>query len=312
MDLLHDHLVRARAAGAVFARSVACPPWGVTLPGSIQLSLHTVLRGHAWLWLDDPADAERLLPGDLAIVVGGRDHHIADEPNPDRCVTHEQFWAAGAGDDAEDPNAAVFLCGAYRLAGDVGRSLIQALPPMLVIRPSAHDQVHDVVSLISHELTQPSPGQQTVLDRLLDVLLVLVMRAAYEHSSNAPRWYRAAEDPRLGRALQAMHEGPEHSWTVPELAHLSAMSRPSFARNFERALGQPPMQYLTDWRLTLAREYLLANELTMEQIAHRTGYSSPNAFAATFRRHVGLPPGRWRQEATAQRPEATAQAQMPV
>jgi AraC-like DNA-binding protein len=223
-------------------------------------------------------------------------------------MTHEQFWAAGAGDDAEDPHAAVFLCGASRLAGDVGRSLIQALPPMLVIRPSAHGQVHDVVSLISRELTQPAPGKQTVLDRLLDVLLVLIMRAAYEHSSTAPRWYRAAKDPRLGRALQAMHEGPEHGWTVPELAHLSAMSRPSFARNFERALGQTPMQYLTDWRLTLAREYLLANELTMEQIAHRTGYSSPNAFAATFRRHVGLPPGRWRQEATAQRPEATAQA----
>jgi transcriptional regulator GlxA family with amidase domain len=88
-------------------------------------------------------------------------------------------------------------------------------------------------------------------------------------------------------------------WTVPELAHLSAMSRPSFARNFERALGQTPMQYLTDWRLTLAREYLLAGQLTMEQIAHRTGYGSPNAFAAMFRRHFGLPPGRWRQEATA-------------
>jgi len=299
MDLLHDHLVRAHASGAVFARSVARPPWGVTLPGSIQLSLHTVLRGHAWLWLDDPAGAERLLPGDLAIVVGGRDHHIAHEPNPEACVTHEQFWAADARDDAEDPSAAVFLCGAYRLAGDIGRSLIQALPPMLAIRPSAHDQVHDVVSLISRELTQSAPGQQTVLDRLLDVLLVLVIRAAYEHSPNAPRWYRAAEDPRLGRALQAMHEGPEHSWTVPELARLSAMSRPSFARNFERALGQTPMQYLTDWRMTLAREYLLAKELTMEQIAQRTGYSSPNAFAATFRRHVGLPPGRWRQEATA-------------
>ncbi|WP_042375574.1 AraC family transcriptional regulator [Streptacidiphilus neutrinimicus] len=298
MDLLHDYLVRARASGAVFARSVARPPWGLTLPASIQLSLHTVLRGHAWLWLDDPAAAQRLLPGDLAIVVGGRDHHLADEPTPERCTTHEQFWATGAGNDADDPHATVFLCGAYRLAGDVGRSLIQALPPMLVIRPSAHDQVHDVVSLISRELMHSAPGQQTVLDRLLDVLLVLVMRASYQDNPSAPRWYRAAEDPRLGRALQAMHEDPGHSWTVPELAAVSAMSRPSFARNFERALGQTPMQYLTDWRLTLAREYLLANELTMEQIARRTGYSSPNAFAATFRRHIGLPPGRWRQEAS--------------
>jgi hypothetical protein len=90
----------------------------------------------------------------------------------------------------------------------VGRSLIQALPPVLVIRPSAHDHVHDVVSLVSRELTQSAPGQQTVLDRLLDILLVLVMRASYQHSTTAPRWYRAAEDPRLGRALQAMHEDP--------------------------------------------------------------------------------------------------------
>ncbi len=295
MDLLHDHLLRARASGGVFARSVAVPPWGLTLPGSIQLSLHTVLRGHMWLWLDDPAEAERLLPGDLAFVVGGREHHIAHEADPNLCMSHEEFWARDP-DDSRDPDATIFLCGAYRLAGDVGRALIQALPPTLVIRPAPHDQIHDVVSLISRELSQPTLGQQTVLDRLLDVLLVMGMRVSFDQSSSAPRWYHAASDPRLGRALQAMHNEPERAWTVPELAHISAMSRPSFARNFERALGQSPMQYLTDWRLTLARDYLLSGELTLEQIAHRTGYSSPNAFSATFRRHVGLAPGQWRDQ----------------
>ena len=167
---------------------------------------------------------------------------------------------------------------------------------MLVIRPAPHDQAHDVVSLISRELSQPIPGQQTVLDRLLDVLLVMAMRASFNQSSTAPRWYQAASDPRLGRALQAMHDEPEREWTVPQLADISAMSRPSFARNFERALGQTPMQYLTDWRLTLARDYLLSGELTLQEIADRIGYSSPNAFAATFRRHVGLAPGQWRQQ----------------
>lgn len=295
MDLLHEYLVRARATGAVFGRSVAMPPWGLTLPGAIQLSLHTVLRGHLWLWLDDPVKAVRLLPGDLALVVGGPDHHLAHEPDPNLCMPHERFWARRA-DEADNPDAAIFLCGAYRLAGDVGRGLIQALPPMLVIRPAPHDPAHDVVSLISRELSRSTPGQQTVLDRLLDVLLVMVMRASFDQSSTAPRWYHAASDARLGRALQAMHDKPDRAWTVPELARLSAMSRPSFARNFERALGQSPMQYLTEWRLTLARDYLLSGELTLEQIADRVGYSSPNAFAATFRRHVGLAPGQWRQQ----------------
>jgi AraC-like DNA-binding protein len=123
---------------------------------------------------------------------------------------------------------------------------------MLVVQPAPHDQVHNVVSLISRELSHPTPGQQTVLDRLLDVLLVMAMRASFEQSSTAPRWYHAASDPRLGRALQAMHNEPQRAWTVPELAHLSAMSRPSFARNFERALGQLPHRLAANARSRLS------------------------------------------------------------
>src|SRR5260221_268772 len=92
MDLLDDRLIRARASGAVFARSVARPPWGLTLPGSIQLSLHTVLRGHLWLWLDDRAQTVRLLPADLALGGGGRDHHIPHKPGLDlSCCVRPQL-----------------------------------------------------------------------------------------------------------------------------------------------------------------------------------------------------------------------------
>jgi AraC-like DNA-binding protein len=90
---------------------------------------------------------------------------------------------------------------------------------------------------------------------------------------------------------------------VPELASLSGLSRPAFARNFERSLGQAPMQYLTDWRMTLARDYLRTGELTLAQVANPTGYASPNAFAAAFRRHHGLPPGQWQRGELARSPE---------
>ncbi|VVE41056.1 cupin domain-containing protein [Pandoraea anhela] len=165
MDLLHEYLTRARASGALFARSVALPPWGLKLPAAIQLALHTVLRGSMWVWHEKPAEALRLLPGDVALVVGGRDHHIAHQPDPNLCMSHEQFWARDAV-DAGNPDTDLFLCGAYRLAGDVGRGLIQALPPLLVIRPDTHDSIHDIVSLISRELSTPLSAQQTVLDRL--------------------------------------------------------------------------------------------------------------------------------------------------
>ena len=189
----------------------------------------------------------------------------------------------------------MFLCGAYRLAGDIGAGLVDALPPVLAFPASVDDPIHAVVTLLSREMAHPQPGQQTVLDRLLDVLVVLGLRTGLARSSNAPSWFRAAADERLSRALQAIHEYAGRPWTVEELARVALMSRASFARVFKQALGQTPMQYLSDWRMTLARDLLLTERLSLAQIAERVGYSSQYAFATAFRRHHGEPPGRWRQ-----------------
>jgi AraC-like DNA-binding protein len=92
-----------------------------------------------------------------------------------------------------------------------------------------------------------------------------------------------------------MHANAGEPWTVDELAKLGNMSRATFARVFQQALGQAPMQYLSDWRMTLARDLLLVQDTTLAEIADRVGYSSVYAFATAFRRHHGEPPGRWRQ-----------------
>jgi AraC-like DNA-binding protein len=295
VDVLQDRLAIARASGGVFARSVVRPPWGLRLPGTIPLAVHAVVQGRAWLWLDDPDAPLELAPGDVALVRGGPDHHIAHDPGA-TCLSPGEFRSRHAGDEPSgDRRASVFLCGAYRFSGDVGRGLLEALPPILALSAAADDPLHDVIALLSRELAASAPGQQTVLDRLLDVLLVLAIRACFERSADAPRWYRASADQRLSPALSAMHEDAARSWTVPELAAVSGLSRAAFARSFQQALGQAPMQYLTDWRMTLARDHLRRGELTLAQIADRTGYASPYAFAAAFSRHHGRPPGQWRQ-----------------
>jgi AraC-like DNA-binding protein len=295
MDLLQDHLARARASGGVFARTVAAPPWGLRLSGSIQLALHAVVQGRAWLWLDDPQAAAELAPGELALVRGGLDHHIAHEPAA-ACLEPAEFKARHANDQhCDDRRATVFLCGAYRFSGDVGEALLGALPQVLPLSAAVGDPLHDVIAVLSRELAAPQPGQQTVLDRLLDILLVLAIRTSFKTSS-APRWFQASADPRLSAALHAIHDDAAHPWTVPELAAVSGLSRAAFARSFQRALAQAPMQYLTSWRMTLARDYLRTGQPTLAQVAERTGYASPYAFAAAFRRHHGQPPGLWRQQ----------------
>src|SRR6266436_6605967 len=97
MDLLQDHLARARASGGVFARTVARPPWGLRLAGTIQLAVHAVVEGRAWLWLDDPDSSLELAPGDIALVRGGPDHHIAHEPGA-ACLEPDEFRAQRAHD----------------------------------------------------------------------------------------------------------------------------------------------------------------------------------------------------------------------
>jgi AraC-like DNA-binding protein len=296
MDLLYDHLVRARATGAVFARTVAEPPWGLRLGGSIQLAVHTIIRGRGWLWLDTPGSAVELSPGTVTLVRGGPDHRIGHEPGAD-CLDPEQFRARHAqADSGDNPRATVFLCGAYQFAGDVGSGLLDALPQVMTFSATIDDPLRDVITLLSRELVHTEPAQQIVLDRLLDLLLVLVIRSDFRRSATAPRWYRASADPRLSAVLQAMHENPDQPWTVPELAAIGGLSRAAFARVFREALGQAPMQYLTEWRMTLARDYLRADDLNLAQIADAVGYGSPFAFAAAFRRHHGAPPGAWRQQ----------------
>lgn len=295
MDVLQEHLARARASGGVFARSVARAPWGLRLPGSIQLAVHAVVRGSAWIWLDDPDDAIQLVPGDVALVRGGPDHHVAHGAGA-ICLSHEDFLERQAPEpQADDGQATVFLCGAYRFSGDVGRGLLEALPPIMHLPGAPDDRLTTVTGLLSRELAGSEPGQQTVLDRLLDVVLVYAMRLALSRSSDSPRWFRAAGDPRLGPALRAIHSDPGHHWTVTELASLSGLSRAAFARAFQQALDQAPMQYLTDWRMTVARDQLRSGDLTLTEIADRAGYASQYAFATAFRRHHGAPPGRWRQ-----------------
>lgn len=232
VDVLQEHRARARATGGVFVRSVAQPPWGLCLPGSIQLAVHAVVRGRAWLWLDDPRAAFELAPGDAALVWGGPEHRIAHGPTAS-CLAPEVFRQLHppGGEQADDPAATILLCGAYQFAGDVGRGLVEALSPILYLPHMDDDHpLHDAIGLLARELATPAPGQQTVLDRLLDIVLVQALRTSFGQSPDVPRWYQASTDPRLDPALRAMHTDPAHHWTVPELASRSGLSRAVFAR----------------------------------------------------------------------------------
>jgi transcriptional regulator GlxA family with amidase domain len=180
------------------------------------------------------------------------------------------------------------LIGTYERGTAVGALLLEHLPAELVL-PGLD---LPVAGLLGREVVRDEPGQSAVLDRLLDLLLVSVLRTAL------PRGELAPSDPAVRGALRAMHEHPERPWTVQALAHAAGLSRAAFARRFAEAVGEPPLGHLTRWRLALAADLLAGTELTLGAIAARVGYADAFALSAAFKRRYGAPPSRYRATAS--------------
>ncbi len=189
------------------------------------------------------------------------------------------------------------LVGTYQMSGEVGRRLLAALPTLAVL---SHDICESpVLALLDDEIDKDRPGQEVVLDRLLDLLLVGVLRAWFSRpDADAPAWYLAHGDPVVGRALRLLHEYPNHQWTVASLAEAVGASRAALARRFTDLVGEPPMAYLTGWRLALAADLLRDTDETIGTIARKVGYGSPFALSAAFKRVRGVSPDQHRRGRT--------------
>jgi AraC-like DNA-binding protein len=306
MDVLTDLLQRSSARGAAFSRTIAHGAWGLRFSGGAALAVHVVAEGEVHLWTTRPEQAVRLLPGDIVLVREPTAQHLAHAPGAP-CRPAAEVMTAGTGvsnrmrlGEPGDGPRAMFFCGAYRFEGDLCHSLLAALPELLPMRPAAGSTLRATLDLLAGEMLRDEPGQQTLLDRLLDVALVQILREHFtSRDDSAPGWFRASADERIGTALRALHADPAHPWTVAELAEQAVLSRSAFARQFTELVGMAPLAYLNDWRMALARERLRDTEARLAAIATSLGYASEFSFAAAFKRHHGVAPGRWRADARA-------------
>ena len=303
MDALTDLLGRARATGALFAVTELHGRGGLLLPSQAALTVHVVSRGR--LWLQHDRDVVALVEGDVVLVraptvvavLAGESEPA--EPLEDLLARHgARAPGPGVGHLVlpGDGGPAELVCGAYSLSGSVCERLLDVLPP--VARVGAVGALASVVQLVVDELETPLAGQQTALDRLLDLLLVHVLRAHFDAAA-APPWYAGSGDAVLGPVLRALHAEPARRWTVEELARVAGLSRAAFARRFTAVVGEPPLAYLTGWRMALAQDALRREGSTVAAVAREVGYGSEFALSAAFTGHVGDAPSHWRARARA-------------
>ncbi|MEU6788613.1 AraC family transcriptional regulator [Nonomuraea angiospora] len=303
MDQLAALLDGPRARGAFLLRSILDPPWSMRIQDEAPLSLIAQVRGESWIAFDS-GEPVRLSPGEVAIARGPRPYTVASEPGlkpqvvilpGQECRTIDgespyDTMSMGVRTWGNDPSGGtVLLTGTYNLEGEVSRRLLDALPQLLV-QPGA-----PISSLLGAEIVKDEPGQEAVLDRLLDLLLIAVLRSWFAtHANEAPAWYRAMGDAVVGRAMRLLQNNPAHPWTVAALATEVGVSRASLARRFTELVGEPPMSFLTDWRLALAADLLREPNATIGSVARKVGYGSPFALSAAFKRVRGVSPQEYR------------------
>ncbi|GII82619.1 AraC family transcriptional regulator [Sphaerisporangium siamense] len=303
MDALARLLDGPRARGAFFLRSIFTPPWSLRVRDGAPLTLVAMVRGEAWL-VPETGDPVLLRPGDTAVVRGPEPYTMADDPDTppkivihpgQRCATPDGRPLDGVMDlgvrtwgDSPDGPVMMLTC-TYQMRGEISGRLLAALPVLVVLAGDAWDS--PLIPLLAGEMVKDEPGQEAVLDRLLDLLLIAVLRAWFARADGgAPAWYRAYGDPVVGTALRLVHNAPEHPWTVAELASRSGVSRAALARRFAELVGEPPMAYLTGWRLDLAADLLRETDATIEAVARQVGYGSAFALSAAFKRVRGVSP----------------------
>jgi AraC-like DNA-binding protein len=190
------------------------------------------------------------------------------------------------GNTASGTDRAV-IC-AYEGRSEVSSRLLNALPTVLVVQ--GENWQTPLVDLLTDEAGRDGPGQEAYLDRLLDLLLMDVLRTWFDRDDQAPTWWHAERDPLVGPALRLIYNNPEHPWTVANLAAAVGCSRAVFARRFADQVGEPPIAFLTGWRLALAADLLRASGSTIASVARQVGYGTPFALSSAFKRAYGVSP----------------------
>jgi AraC-like DNA-binding protein len=294
VDVIGDLLNEVRARGAVFGRSPASPPWSLRFAARAPLSLATMVHGEAWV-VPAGSEARLLRQGDVALVRSDRAFVIADSPaTPPQRVVHGEDRAGELDQGVRADGGCLLVTGAYQLGGELSQRLLDVLPQVLVV-PGGDVLLGPPLELVCAEVNGSAPGRQVVLDRLLDVLLVVALRAWFaREEADAPSWYAALSDPRIGRALRMIHDAPAAGWTVAALADAVGMSRAAFARRFTALVRQPPLAYVTEWRMALAADLLARRETTVAAAARQVGYADAFGFSAAFKRVRGVSPSTLR------------------
>jgi AraC-like DNA-binding protein len=304
-DALSEVLQDLRVSGASYGRCELASPWGIDFPPQREARFHFVAKGSCWLrspereWI--PLEA-----GDVVLLPHGTVHALADavrrrtkpiDAFPVQQTGERTYLLSAGGSGART----VLACCSVSFEEPAVHPLLELMPPMLLVRNGANDDpsLPALLEAMAEEVLSQRVGAAGMMRRLADVVITRVIRAWVEgRQADTSGWLAALRDPKIGRALVAIHRRPGEAWSLDALADVARISRSRFAERFAAVLGIPPAQYVARWRMHLAAGWLRNERLTVAEVATRLAYESEASFSRAFKRLMGVPPSALRRADT--------------
>lgn len=307
MDVLSNVLNVTNLATHVLGAREFIAPWGIAMDAQDHSAVHYIRRGSCWLFRGNE-EPVRLNAGDVVLIANG-DPHVLCSHRDMRAVEPYQQAIARAQNNVVPPRdgkidssieSTFVQCAGYQFSKEGPHPLLALLPPIIRIpadEAASDSELQLLLRLLAHEATRRESGSELVLPRLIDTLFVYVLRVWLQGQPEGTcGWLGALRDPQISKALSLVHERPQHQWTVESLARSVAMSRAAFAKRFADLVGEPPLAYVTRWRMDIAAKMLRESREPVARIAGKVGYVSETAFAKAFRRRRQLAPGEYRYQ----------------
>jgi AraC-like DNA-binding protein len=315
MDILSEVLQTIRFSGAIELRAEFSAPWVIETAPCYEFAealqsytkrlvpFHIIAEGSCWVKTTQNI-CQALSAGDIIIFPHGDSHILGDQlnqpPIPVDQVLPQPPWKTplvlryGGGGAITR-----VVCGFFQCEELGSHPFLKTLPAFMHIQAFADTTVPLVAAGVRHiiqAVNGAQPGNECVLTRLVELMFVEILRNQIQTLSHPQIGALAAlNDPVVSQVLEWFHIAPTYAWTVPELAERVQMSRSALAQRFTQQMGQPPMQYLNQWRLQLASRQLQDTNEPIAKIATQVGYESEAAFSRAFKRYVGMTPGSWRK-----------------
>ena len=299
MDALSSILEVTKLRGVVCDKLLVSGPWGLEVAQNDTAQFWRLIKGRCIVSLFNGLSVT-LEEGDIVIVPHGAAHWIGDDASSPRVTPAELVKAHLAGSPIfRGPGDETLLVGGhFSFDQQQPHPFLRDLPPIIRISQfgTQYQQLlQHTGGLMLSELNGESPGSNMMRRGLAEILFVTVIRAYLEQTSPEKGFLAALHDPQISSALKFMHESPAEEWTLASLAKSVAMSRSVFAGRFKKLVGETPLTYLTNWRISRAREILKTETITIDEVAAKVGYQSESAFNRVFKAKTGKTPALYRR-----------------